>query len=210
MKSAKVLIGIGVIAVLVLVGVWANKNQQPGEVMLDSFEGPLDKKTVDFGAADNSSLQVTAAADIKMCGAQSLKMDYKLETGGYMWCARGYGLDVLGAVWGDADPQKIDWTKYDAIGFSVYGNKNGVVAFDVKDSGGEIYRYMVNVDFSGWKEIVIPFAQFKVREDWQPSSAQKNKTLDFPIKSFQWEPKVVGQGTLYVDCVKVLKMPSKP
>jgi len=174
-------------------------------LMLDSFEGALDHKTVDYGASDNSQLEVAASSDIKFCGTQALQMQYALEAGGYMWCARGYGLDVLNAVW-EKDFQKIAWDRYNAIGFQMYGNQTGTVAFDIKDAGGELYRYLIQDDFTGWKEIVIPFSQFKARADWQPQSADGNKTLDFPVKSFQWEPKSVGQGVLYFDCVKLLRI----
>ena len=203
--------GVLVAGLVVLLGfiVWNVSRSGPaggqGPLMLDSFEGPLNHKTVDYGSADNSQLEVEAATDIKRCGAQALKMQYTLEAGGYMWCARGYGLDVLNAVW-ETDFQKIPWGEYNAIEFEMFGNQTGTVAFDLKDAGGELHRFMIQDDFTGWKQIVIPFTQFKPRGDWQPQSADGNQQLDFPVKSFQWEPKSIGSGVLYFDCVQLLKI----
>jgi hypothetical protein len=201
-RKGLLVMGIVVVGIIVLACYYILLRSGGGFVMLDSFEGRLDHKTVDYGASDNSLLEVGASTDIKICGAQSLKLQYTLEAGGYMWCARGYGLDVLNAVW-EKDFQKVSWDQYNAIGFQMFGNQTGTVAFDLKDAGGELHRYLVQDDFSGWKEIVIPFSKFKAREDWQPQSADGNKQLDFPVKSFQWEPKSVGQGVLYFDCVRL-------
>jgi len=204
-KKGVFIMGVVLVVSGVLSYYFIASRRAAGFVTLDSFEGRLDHKTVDYGSSDNSLLAVDAAQDIKMCGAQSLKLQYTLEAGGYMWCARGYGLDVLNAVW-EKDFQTIPWDQYNAIGFQMYGNQTGTVAFDIKDAGGELHRYLIQDDFSGWKEIVIPFSQFKAREDWQPQSADGNKKLDFPVKSFQWEPKSVGQGVLYFDCVRVSRI----
>ena len=203
MNGSKNLLLIGV-SILIVIGVSAAlimpKN---GDLMIDSFEGAINKKTVDFGSADNSSLEVTAAKNESVCGHQSLKLKYTLNKGGYMWCAKGAGLDVLESAW-QVDPAKIQWEKYDAIRFSMYGNKTGTVAFDLKDAGGELHRFMVKDDFAGWKEITIKFSDFIARADWQPQTADGNKTLDFPVKSFQWEPKTVGSGELYFDCMRLV------
>lgn len=175
------------------------------EFLIDSFERKINTKTVDFGASEGSSLKVEASNEFKVCGEQSLKLIYELKPSGYMYCARGFGLDVKDAVW-RVKPQKINWAKFDAFSIYMYGNKSGVVAFDIKDAGGEYYRYIIKNDFHGWKEIVCPFSGFFVREDWQPPTADGNGILDFPIMSFQWEPRLPGKGILYFDCVKVIKI----
>ena len=132
-----------------------------------------------------------------------MKLTYQLNTGGYLWCARGSELDIKDAKW-IVDPKKINWEKYNAVSFSMYGNKTGDVAFDFKDAGGELHRFIIKDDFKGWKEIVIPFSSLKARGDWQPQSADGNKILDFPVKSCQFEPKTAGEGVLYFDCMKLV------
>ena len=179
----------------------------PVEVTIDSFEGPLTKETVDYGASEGTSLKVEADTTIKMCGSQSLKIEYELKPSGYMWIARGYNLDVKGAAKWEVLPQDVKWRAYNAISLEMYGsNSGGVVAFDIKDKGGEIWRYIIDDDFTGWKEIICPFKDFFVRKDWQPDSATKNETLDFPVMSFQFEPRLPGKGVYYFDCVKLVRI----
>ena len=82
-----------------VLGLWlaaAGCSSSP-DMVLDSFEGPLTIETVDYGAGGGAVLQVSAAADQKFDGEQSLRLDYDISNGGYLWAARGYKLDVAGA-----------------------------------------------------------------------------------------------------------------
>lgn len=180
-------------------------SQYSQEVMLDSFEGAVSKKSADFGSSKDTKITVTASKDKKVCGNQSLQIEYDLSSSGYMYCARGYGLDVFGAVWEGPQPDKISWDDFSGISLQVYGSKRGDIAFDLKDNGGEMWRFMIQDDFNGWKEVYVPFYSLTVREDWQPPKADGNKLLDFPVKSFQFEPRKAGAGTVNFDCVKVVK-----
>ena len=205
MKNTGVVrIAVMIVFLVIIFLLLMNQSTHHSEVVLDSFEGPLSAKTVDFGSADGSSLSVIADTSAKMCGNQSLRIAYRLEEGGYMWCGRGYGLDVLGATWEGPAPDKIAWDKYNAISFAINGAPAGELAFDVKDAGGEIYRYMVSANGPDWQEVVIPLADFQPRADWQPQSADGNRVMDFPVKSFQWEPKTAGAGSFAVDCVRLV------
>ena len=189
---------------LMVVGTMLGCSQNSDEVMLDSFEGQASRETVDYGSSSSTKIAVSFSKEQKVCGRQSLKIDYDLKKDGYMYCARGHGLDVSGAVWEAGAPESINWSAYPSMSVQVFGSKRGNIAFDVKDSGGELWRYMINDDFEGWKEIVVPFDQFRVREDWQPQTADGNRSLDFPVKSFQFEPKNPGVGAVYIDCVKLV------
>ncbi len=189
-----------------IIGILAGCSNAPVEVMIDSFEGSITKETVDYGAAEGSSLKVEADTGIKMCDAQSLKIEYDLKPSGYMWIARGYNLDVKGAGKWIVEPKDIKWRAYNAISLQMYGsNSGGVVAFDIKDKGGEIWRYIIDDDFTGWKEITCRFKDFFLRCDWQPDSAEKNEMLDFPVMSFQFEPRLPGKGIYYFDCVRLIR-----
>lgn len=181
-------------------------SQPRDEIMLDSFEGELNSQTVDFGSSPNSYLKVEPAKNLKICGEQSIKIIYELKPSGYMWVARGYKLDVKGAGKWLVKPQDIDWKDFDAFSVYMYGrNTQGIVALDIKDAGGEMWRFIINDDFQGWKEIICPFSQFFARTDWQPDNAKKNEILDFPINSFQFEPRSPGKGVYYFDCLKLIK-----
>jgi len=177
----------------------------PKAFVLDDFEGPIisdPKGTIDAGAGNGSSVAVSADKENKKSGEQSLKIDYDAVSGGYIWVARGFNLDVKGADRWTKKPQDIPWQSYGALSFYLYGTASGMrMAFDVKDAGGEMFRFMVTDDTKGWKQVVCPFDQFFPRGDWQPPTADVNGTLDFPVMSFQFEPIAIAKGTIDVDDV---------
>ena len=192
-------------AVLLLFSVSCARTPQEG--LIDSFEGEIGSKTVDFGSSPGSSLKVEADKNLKICEEQSMKLDYNLKPAGYMWVARGYGLDVKGADKWLISPEEINWKEDNAFSLYMYGrNSGGVVAFDLKDSGGEAWRFFLDDDFRGWKEIICPLDEFFPRADWQPEGATRNEVLDFPIMSFQFEPFMLGEGVYRFDCVKLVKI----
>jgi hypothetical protein len=203
-KSRNFLITVFIVAV-VGIFVLGGERGTGRNLLLDNLEGELNHQTVDYGSDAASSIDVSGAADVKICGKQSLKLAYDLDAAGYMFCARGFGLDALEANKWSKEPSKINWNRYQGFSFMMFGQKNGKVAFDVKDSGGEMWRIILDDDVEGWKEVVIPFSALTAREDWQPESAARNKILDFPIKSYQWEPRAPGKGVLYFDCVKLVR-----
>ena len=181
---------------------------QKQSLLIDDFEGVIlggPEGTVDFGAGNGSTIQVTASTDIKQTGKQSIKIDFDAVADGYMYIAKGEGLDAKNAGW-LIKPKDITWDKYGAISFYMYGTGSGEdIAFDIKDSGNELWRFMVKDDTKGWKQVVCPFDKFFCRGDWQPDNADKNATLDFPIKSFQFEPRPKAKGTLYFDTVTLIE-----
>ncbi len=181
---------------------------QSQPLLIDDFEGTISggpEGTVDFGAGNGSSVDVTAATDIQHSGKQSIKVTFDAVSGGYIWIARGFGLDAKNTAW-LIKPENIPWKDYSAISFYMYGNDSKTkVAFDIKDNGNEIWRYVTEDNFKGWKQIVCPFKDFVVRDDWQPDSADKNAVLDFPLKSYQFEPRPAAKGTLYFDQVELIK-----
>lgn len=184
--------------------------QKSEQLLLDSFEGEISSDTVDFGAGPNSSIKVEASKQIKICGEQSLKVEYKLAPSSYMWVARGFNLDVKGANRWLVSPEEIDWRRYNAFSFYMYGqNSQGAVAFDIKDAKNEMWRFVVRDDFTGWKKIICSWDKFFSRQDWQPDNAYTDQVLDFPIISFQFEPRLVGEGVYYFDCVSLVRVGKK-
>lgn len=181
---------------------------QEKRLLLSDFEGPIcggPDGTVDFGAGGGSSVDIAVARDIKYSGRQSLKITYDTVPGGYMWVARGFGLAAKNATW-LAAPEEISWEKYNAFSFYVYGsNSQAQIAFDIKDNGNEMWRFLITDNFQGWKQIVCPLNEFFVRSDWQPDHTDKNGVLDIPIKSYQFEPRPQAKGILYVDCVELIE-----
>ena len=183
--------------------------QEANELLLDDFEGVIssgESGTVDFGSGGGSTVEVKASQEIKHHGGQSLAVKFEALMGGYMWIARGYELTVKGAGKWLVEPKDIDFTKYNALSFYMYGaNSKNQVAVDIVDNGAEYWRYLVEDNFTGWKEVVIPFKDFFPRGDWQPDKADKNAELNFPARVFQFEPKPEGKGTIYFDYVRLVK-----
>ncbi|MBU4234693.1 MAG: hypothetical protein KKF43_19450 [Proteobacteria bacterium] len=195
-----------IFSVLISVGL-SGCSSHGKELLLDSFEGDLNHETVDYGSGGGANLAVTAEKDLKFHGTQSIKLEYDMSEGGYLWAARGYNIDVKGAAKWEVPPEKIKWDKYNAFSVYMYGkNSKGKVAFDIKDSGFEIWRFMIDDDFEGWKEIVMPFSEFFARADWQPFNADRNSVRDFPIMTFQLEPRRPDKGVYLFDCVSLKKV----
>lgn len=177
-------------------------------LLIDDFEGEISgppQGTVDFGAGGGSTIEVTAATDIKNTGAQAIKVVFDAVPGGYMWVARGFDLDAAKAEW-LVMTESINWDEYKTFSFYVYGRDSKTqIAFDIKDYGNEMWRFIIEDNFTGWKQIICPFEQFFARDDWQPDNADKNGILDLPIQSFQFEPRPEAKGTLYFDTVELIK-----
>lgn len=171
-------------------------------LLLDDFEGEISggpEGTVDFGSGCGSSIEVAAATDIKYSGEQSLKVTYKVVpyNYSYLWVIRGL-----------VKPEDIYWEEFDAIAFYMYGSDSKTrIAFDIIDNGFEMWRFIVEDNFTEWEQTVCPFSEFYVRGDWQPGNADKNSILDFPIRDFQFIPLSDGEtkeGTVYFDKLELI------
>lgn len=198
------------IAVFLILGFAAlGYTQDANELLLDDFEGAIsggEQGTVDYGSGNGSIVEVKGSKEIKHQGEQAMAVTFEAVSGGYMWIARGYDLTVKGAGSWIVEPKDIDFSKYNAIAFYMYGaDTKNQVAVDIVDNAGEYWRYLIEDDSAGWKEVVIPFKDFFCRGDWQPDKADKNGELNFPLKAFQFEPKSEGKGTLYFDTVRLVK-----
>ncbi|HNX81015.1 MAG TPA: carbohydrate binding domain-containing protein [Candidatus Omnitrophota bacterium] len=193
-------------SLVVVCAAWAFAAEK--SVQLDDFEGVISggaEGTVDFGAGNGSAVEVTATPEQAHGGKQSLKVVYDAVSGGYMYIAKGTKLDAKKADW-KVKPEDVNWKEFNAISVWVFGaDSKETVAIDVKDNGGEIWRSTFVDDFKGWKQIAILFNEFKARDDWQPDSADKNGTLDFPVRSYQFEPLTPGKGVLYFDDVEIIQ-----
>ena len=179
---------------------------QQKDLLIDDLEGAVSsgpEGTFDYGTGGGSLLELSASTEVKNSGGQSIKMTYDAIPGGYMWFARGLGLDATNAAWLVKNTD-IDWAKYSAISLYVYGSDSkATVAIDLKDSGNELWRYVVADDFKGWKRFVLPFKGFRARDDWQPEGADTNLKLDFPLKTYQVEVLPEAKGVLYVDTIEL-------
>ncbi len=204
------------LVVLVMLCLSAGYSFAIGPLLLDSFEGQIVPAgitsgsmsgNVDYGAGGGSSVEVYADDTDKVDGKQSLKIVFFAMPGGWIWIARGYNIDVKGAGAWEVRPQEIKWDKYNAFSFWMKGTNSGKqLAFDVIDAKKEYFRYLVKDDSDKWKQVIIPFKDFEARTDWQPNNATKNKTLDFPIMTYQFEPRPKNEGEWSFDKVELVNV----
>lgn len=178
-----------------------NADDSRNVLVLDDFEGEITAgRTIDAASGNGSTVVVAADDTQKTSGEQSLKISYDAVPGGYIRVARGYGLDAEDAGRWLAEPVDINWDSYGAISFSFLGSATGAkIAFDVQDANNEAFRFIITDDSRTWKTVVCTFDNFLSRDDWQPANAVIDAILDFPIKSFQFEPVAVNAGSFNID-----------
>ncbi|WP_055493552.1 glycoside hydrolase family 3 N-terminal domain-containing protein [Streptomyces sp. TP-A0356] len=141
----------------------------PAPVPVDRFEGevPFANQPADgiftwgSNTHDQPTLQLTDRADAPE-GAKVLTGTYDIS--GYGGFTHDFAADRPGH----------DWSAHKGIRFWWDGQNNGKkIAFEIKDGGAngeasELWTTSFTDDFTGWKQIQIPFADFTYRTDYQP------------------------------------------
>ncbi|MYW64264.1 glycosyl hydrolase [Streptomyces sp. SID8379] len=141
----------------------------PDPVPVDRFEGevPFANQPAEgiftwgSDADDNPRLELKERADAPE-GAKVLEGSYDIS--GYGGFSHDYA----------ADQPAHDWTAHKGIRFWWYGDASGrELTFEIKDGGAhgeasELWNTRFKDDFSGWKQIELPFTQFVYRTDYQP------------------------------------------
>ncbi|MEU6219150.1 glycoside hydrolase family 3 N-terminal domain-containing protein [Streptomyces sp. NPDC047022] len=142
---------------------------EPPPVPVDRFEGevPFAGQPADgiftwgSDADDPPTLHLADRADAPE-GAKVLTGTYDISGYG------GFTHDFAAGV------PAHDWSAHKGIRFWWDGQDNGKkVAFEIKDGGAngeasELWTTSFTDDFTGWKQIEIPFADFVYRTDYQP------------------------------------------
>jgi hypothetical protein len=217
-ENMKTVRTIGVILALCLFAIPVSCCRQCSQLsgsklLIDDIEGDV---AADYGSGNGAECTVAfvkkgdSTADV-YSGEQAMKITYDKSFGGYLYCARGFGLTPAipvpqeKLVW-SVKPESIDFKKYNAFGFFFKGQNTGnTVAVDLFDKDREIFRCEFADDTAEWKEMVIPLSHFKLRTDYQPDWNKSNKAIDFPIVTYQFEP-LTGtgkeiKGDLFIDAV---------
>ncbi|MFE6488242.1 glycoside hydrolase family 3 N-terminal domain-containing protein [Streptomyces sp. NPDC057757] len=141
----------------------------PPPVPVDAFEGevpfanPPAEGIFTWGGDtdDPPQLALTARADAPE-GAKVLTGAYEISGYG------GYSHDFA-----SGSPAH-DWSAHKGIRFWWDGQNNGkAIPFEIKDGGAnggasELWTTSFTDDFTGWKQIEIPFTDFTYRTDYQP------------------------------------------
>ncbi|WP_371668979.1 CIA30 family protein [Streptomyces sp. NBC_00289] len=141
----------------------------PAPVAVDRFEGevPFASQPAEglftwgSDSDDPPALALTARDDAPE-GAKVLSGTYDIS--GYGGFTHDYA----------ADRPAHDWSAHKGIRFWWDGRGSGrKIAFEIKDGGAhgeasELWTTSFTDDFTGWKQVEIPFADFTYRTDYQP------------------------------------------
>ncbi|MGW0208065.1 glycoside hydrolase family 3 protein [Streptomyces sp. NPDC003233] len=157
------------LAALLPLSAAAHAADDPVPVPVDRFEGevPFAAQPADgiftwgSDADDPPTLHLTDRTDAPE-GAKVLTGTYDISGYG------GFTHDFA------ADRPAHDWSAHQGIRFWWEGRDNGrKIAFEIKDGGtngeaSELWTTSFTDDFTGWKQIEIPFTDFQYRTDYQP------------------------------------------
>ncbi|MDN3025076.1 glycoside hydrolase family 3 N-terminal domain-containing protein [Streptomyces sp. S.PB5] len=170
MRRTALLASVTLLAGLVpLAAAQAAADPAPTPVPIDRFEGevpfqgPPAEGIFTWGGDtdDPPTLQLSARADAPE-GEKVLSGTYDIS--GYGGFTHDYAF---------AEPAH-DWSAHRGIRFWWEGQNNGKkIAFELKDGGAngeasELWTTTFTDDFTGWKQIEIPFGDFAYRTDYQP------------------------------------------
>jgi beta-glucosidase len=154
---------------LPLLSAGAATADEPAPVPVDRFEGEVPFASPPAGglftwggdADDPPALALTTRTDAPE-GTEVLTGTYDIS---------GYGGFTHDFAF---DQPAHDWSAHQGIRFWWDGQNNAKkVAFEIKDGGAngeasELWTTSFTDDFSGWKQIEIPFTDFTYRTDYQP------------------------------------------
>jgi hypothetical protein len=132
--------------------------------VIDSFDGTAAAWTPFESGGSTIS---TASAPLHTDGENaSTELTYSVATGGSAGLERNF-----------SSPQ--DWSESSALTLWVYGRGTGhTFLVQVYDAGYERWATRFKVDFTGWKQISIPFGDLSAAA-WQPPSARVDGVRDF-------------------------------
>ncbi|MEU9477207.1 glycoside hydrolase family 3 N-terminal domain-containing protein [Streptomyces sp. NPDC048191] len=169
MPRTALLVSGALLAALLPLSAAAHAADDPAPTPVDRFEGevpfasqPADGIFTWGGDADDPpALHLTDRADAPE-GAKVLTGTYDISGYG------GFTHDFAAA-----EPAH-DWSAHQGVRFWWEGRNNGrKIAFEIKDGGAngeasELWTTSFTDDFTGWKQIEIPFTDFQYRTDYQP------------------------------------------
>lgn len=106
-----------------------------------------------------------------------------------------------------ASPEKCpaDWSSYNALSFWAYAGVKNEAQFAVtvsspnENGAGDYYLKLITIDWQGWKEIVIPFAEFKRSRN--PKGWNSIGGITFASEGYGNKPK--ADTVLYLDAMRL-------
>ncbi|MBE8477840.1 glycoside hydrolase family 3 protein [Streptomyces justiciae] len=147
----------------------AQAADDPAPVPVDRFEGEVPFADPPEGGLFTWGSDTDDPPTLRLAARDDAPEGDKVLTGSYD--ISGYGGFTHDFAF--AEPAH-DWSAHQGIRFWWEGQDNGKkIAFELKDGGAngeasELWTTSFTDDFSGWKQIEIPFTDFVYRTDYQP------------------------------------------
>lgn len=164
-----------------------------GEKSVEDFEEPLQWRTYQGGGASATATQTEGR------NGKGMQVDFTGSSSGY---------------WGVVRDLNADWSSWLKLSFDVKAENvnsfNVVLTEKAADqvSDGENWKYTIRPSAS-WTTMVIPFADFTKRIDYQPPGEDGNAVLNLNnIKNIQFLQNNSSSGTFTVDNIKLIGLPA--
>lgn len=167
-------------------------------LILDNWE---DGNLAPWSTFEDSNSIITAGIKSPgRSGLYALSLDYGVA-------AKGWG----GTEVRYSGPQ--DWSGTAAVVFWMSGGNSGnairLEVYENRASGSttdtaERFEYRLIDNWSGWKQLTIPWSNFTRRADWQPQGAPNDGFSRSQVWGFNFSP-INGQGSFQLDDIQLLK-----
>ena len=167
-----------------------------GGTVIDDFEGA---SLAGWSTYRDPGSAITAALTSPgHAGASAMKVDYQVAPGGWAGVQRFHGAAQ-------------DWRGYAGLQLWVKGTSSGnplrLELFDNRAAGttdtSERFEVTLGDEFTGWKQVTVPWSAFNRRGDWQPPGAPDDGLSLGEVWGINISP-LAGGGSLQVDGVQLV------
>lgn len=151
------------------------------------------------GSADKNYISVFAGKPTFSDGASVIKtkvgadgvlsIEYVLQKGGWMGATSERFME--------------DWSEFTGLQLVLAGGTGNKIRLELTDANGVSYEAILVDDSAKGKQITIPFSDFKVRKDWQPTGVDTDKTFSLiPAVTMNISP-ISGKGKIFFSNMKL-------
>ncbi|MDP9442117.1 MAG: cellulase family glycosylhydrolase, partial [Actinomycetota bacterium] len=178
----------------------ADVNPPPAAGVLDDFESGTLAGWSTF--RDPNSGLTHSLVSPGAVGAAGMKVAYNVTPGGWAGVQRAYGTSQ-------------NWRSHGGIRLWVNGSNSGTtVRIELADNRAagsttdtsERFEFRLRDDFTGWKQLSLPWSSFSRRTDWQPAGAPNDGLGLSEVWGFSLSP-LSGASSFQVDQVELTPLP---
>lgn len=175
------------ISLLVATGKFTNPNEltPTADVTLETFDSVLSWGTFN----GTSTLTIAQNTTTKIEGTASLAVNAN-------------NIDYCGLYKNFTSP--MSWSSFSYIKYWIKGdNSNKEIRLEINDNGSERFEYKFRLNFTGWKQFVVPFSSLTRRTDWQPAGVPNDGLTLTGVEGLSFAPTQTGSYSFNVDTIKI-------